>query len=66
MDVAAVEEHVDRAECVLLTEAEAAEARDADLGAEQRETGHQRVGSVGSAQLVGSRGHRLHLAGLRT
>ena len=66
MDVAAVEEDVDRAECVLLAEAQAAEARDADLRAEERQPGHQRVGAVRSAQLVGGSGHRLHLTGLGT
>ena len=64
MDVAAVEEDVDRAQRVLLAEAQAAEAGDADLRAEQREAGHQGVGAVRAAQLVGGVGHRAHLAGL--
>ena len=65
MDISAVEEHVDRAEGVLLAEPESAEAGDSDLGAEQRETGQQGVGSVGAAELVGGSRHGADLTRLR-
>jgi hypothetical protein len=47
----------------LLAEAQAGEAGDPNLRTEQGQSGHQRVGALGSAQLVG--GRRLHLTGLR-
>ncbi|MFT3874435.1 MAG: hypothetical protein QM714_17620 [Nocardioides sp.] len=66
VDVAVLEEDVDRAERVLFAEAQAAEAGDADLGAEQGEPGEQRVGAVGAAELFGGVGHRSHLSCLGT
>lgn len=64
VDVSTLEEDIDRAECVLLAEAEPPEPGDADLGSEQRQAGHLRVGAVRAAELVGSIGHRSHLPGL--
>jgi hypothetical protein len=64
MDVAAVEEDVDDAETVLLAEPEAALRGNADLGAEQREACHQRIGTVRPADGIGAARHRLDLAGL--
>lgn len=65
VDVAELEEDVDRAQRVLLTEAQAAESGHTDLRAEQRQPGHQRVSASGTAQLVGGVGHRADLPGLR-
>lgn len=65
MDVAVFEGDVDRAERVLLAEPQTTEAGDADLRPEEREAGHQRVGSLGAAQVVGSIGHGPHLTGPR-
>src|SRR5674476_492959 len=62
--IAAVEEHVDRSERVLLAESESTECGHADLRSEERETRHQRVGSFGAAELVRCVGHCPNLTGL--